>query len=477
MGKSKKPPLRKSLRRIRPERTARASTRAARSTCAICGRSVVPEKMVRIDSWPSPQLTLLFYDLASRIPSLQPDDLASPSCLERAERSLQRRQLRKRNGELNYVDIVYDRGAILPTPKRIGAPPRLTGKGVTIAFVDSGFAPHPDLILPRNRVVGAYNAVTGKEARDFEGDFSEGPPLSAWHGTMAAAVAAGNGRLSGGHYRGIASEAKLVLVKAMTPEGRVRTPQVRRALRWILENHKRFSIDIVNLSLGVDEQTRSLRHPVIALVEELTKEGVTVVAAAGNNPERPIVPPGAAPSAITVGGYNDNNSMEWKDREVWHSSYGKGPDGSRKPELLGPAIYIAAPILLKTGVKSEAETLFYLAGLSEKKLLSAIPLMAPETAISTELLQASTPLYARGLVLERMRAEKLISPSYKHVDGTSFAAPIVSSIIAAMLQAEPNLTTKQIRTRLTKNARRLRGVPSDLQGYGVARFPSEKSAR
>ena len=460
---------------VRPARrsSSSSSSRAVvgeRPRCILCGRVTPPEQLIPIDSSTSPQLTLLYYDLAARIPDLQPGSLVSFSCLEKAERSLQRRQLKKRKGELHYVDLVFDRGTILPIRERLDVPRRLTGRGTTIAFVDSGFAPHPDLILPKNRVVGAYNAITGKEVPDFEGDFSEGPPVSAWHGTMAAAVAAGSGHLSGGYYRGIASEARLVLIKAMTPEGRIRTPQVRRALRWILQNHKRLAIDVVNLSLGVDEQSRSLSHPVIALVEELTKQGVTVVAAAGNNPERPLVPPGAAPSAITVGGYNDNNSPDPGSREAWHSSYGRGPGGVRKPELLGPAIYVAAPILLGTGVKSEAEALFYLAGSSDRRLMANIPLLAPETSIATDLMAAGTALHARGLVLEKIRSEKLITSAYKHVDGTSFAAPIVSSIIAALLQSEPDLTPQQIRTHLTSTARTIKGVPADLQGFGAVRF-------
>jgi serine protease AprX len=323
------------------------------------------------------------------------------------------------------------------------------------------------LILPQNRVVGAFNAVRGREVEDFEGDISEGPPASAWHGTMAAAVAAGSGYLSKGDYRGVASEAKLVLVKGMTPEGRIRTPQVRRALRWILKNHERLGVRIVNLSVGVDESTRSLRHPVIALVEELVERGVTVVAAAGNNPGRPIVPPGSAPSAITVGGYNDNNSLEWSDREMWHGSWGKGPTGGQKPELLGPAIYVAAPVLLGTQVKAEAETLFWLAGSSDRDLMGNLPLLSPETGIADKLLKTTSPLIARGHILERIRAEKLISPSYKHVDGTSFAAPIVSSIVAQMIEADPQITPQQIRARLFTSARRIEGIPEELQGYGM----------
>jgi len=40
----------------------------------------------------------------------------------------------------------------LPTPLRMHANPHYTGRGITIALVDSGFYPHPDLVRPRNRI-------------------------------------------------------------------------------------------------------------------------------------------------------------------------------------------------------------------------------------------------------------------------------------------------------------------------------------
>jgi serine protease AprX len=42
--------------------------------------------------------------------------------------------------------------ALLPTPLRLDADPRFQGRGVTIAFLDSGFTIHPDLVRPRRRI-------------------------------------------------------------------------------------------------------------------------------------------------------------------------------------------------------------------------------------------------------------------------------------------------------------------------------------
>ncbi|MBA3714680.1 MAG: serine protease, partial [Pyrinomonadaceae bacterium] len=34
---------------------------------------------------------------------------------------------------------------------------RFTGRGVTIAFLDSGFYAHPDLTTPHNRILAYHN--------------------------------------------------------------------------------------------------------------------------------------------------------------------------------------------------------------------------------------------------------------------------------------------------------------------------------
>jgi serine protease AprX len=61
----------------------------------------------------------------------------------------------------------------------------------------------------------------------------------------------------------------------------------------------------------------------------------------------------------------------------------------------------------------------------------------------------------------------VISEHYKFVDGTSFAAPIVSSTVACMLEANPHLSPQQVKRILIDTAERLPGVEIDRQGWGV----------
>ena len=68
---------------------------------------------------------------------------------------------------------------------------------------------------------------------------------------------------------------------------------------------------------------------------------------------------------------------------------------------------------------------------------------------------------------QRILVQKYISPSYQHVDGTSFAAPITTSVVAQMLEANPELTPALVRRGLTETARLLPDVAATLQGAGV----------
>ena len=53
-----------------------------------------------------------------------------------------------------------------------------------------------------------------------------------------------------------------------------------------------------------------------------------------------------------------------------------------------------------------------------------------------------------------------------HVDGTSFAAPIVSSVAAQMIEANPSITANEIRKILLQTALPLPSYDIARQGYG-----------
>ncbi|HEY5444103.1 MAG TPA: S8 family serine peptidase, partial [Pyrinomonadaceae bacterium] len=73
----------------------------------------------------------------------------------------------------------------------------------------------------------------------------------------------------------------------------------------------------------------------------------------------------------------------------------------------------------------------------------------------------------RQLITIKLREGNVINEHYKFVDGTSFASPIVASIIACMLEANPKLTPQQVKRILIETAERVMGVEVDRQGWGV----------
>ena len=358
------------------------------------------------------------------------------------------------------------RGAkrILPLSLRLGAMEEYRGRGITVAFLDAGFYAHPDLVEGEDRIL-KYVDITHKNAR--RGDLDH-PDESSWHGMMTSVVACGNGTLSGGLYRGLASEASLVLVKCGTVR-RVTHDDIRRGLRWVIRNRKRYSIRVVNVSCGGDYPASYLRDGLSEAAEQATREGILVCAAVGNLghvPGHPVVPPASAPSVLTVGGLDDQNRLAFSGYSMYHSSYGPTLDGLQKPEVIAPGIWIAAPILPGTPTKVQAELLSLLAHARDEELQGVIA-AHPGVDPSLDAAQALDPSLLRELVAARLQDASVISGSYKHVDGTSFSAPIVASIAAQMFEANPKLSPQEAKSILVRSARRLPTVEVDRQGWGV----------
>lgn len=353
---------------------------------------------------------------------------------------------------------------ILPTPVRLGAPGARAGRGVTIAFLDSGFFAHPDLVEPRNRILAYVDVNNPKAGRK---DLAL-PEVSSWHGMMTSVVACGNGWLSRGLYRGLASEANLVLVKVGSAR-RIKHDDIRRGLAWVTRNRERYKIRIVNVSCGGDYEASYLEDGLSRAAEAATRAGLLVVAAVGNlgnKPGHPVLPPASAPSVLTVGGLDDKNRLPFSGYDMYHSSYGPTLDGLQKPEVIAPGIWVAAPILPGTPTAEQAALLARLAAVEDATLR---PTLLASPGVDADLDAASgleAPLL-RQLVMAKLRDNNVISDAYKHVDGTSFAAPIVASLAALLVEANPGLRPRELKRLIVQTARRLPHVAMDRQGWGV----------
>lgn len=353
-----------------------------------------------------------------------------------------------------------NRFAVIPTHVRIDHDSRYTGQGVTIAFLDSGFHAHPDLISPTNRIV-AFADVTGETKTIDEINSASWQ----WHGMQTTVVAAGNGSLCEGAYRGFAYEAELVLVKVGI-NGRITEENIARGIEWVIANRERFNIRILNISLGADEDVPCSKSVIDQLAEKAIALGIVVVVAAGNSSNNHSIPPANSPSVITVGGYSDENELGRKAHDLYHSNFGATVDGTVKPEIIAPAMFIAAPILPGTSDYDLAEKFSQLA-LAPDYELTAIVQNSAHRSLFPEEIERSDKDALRAYIETSLKQRKIVATHYQHVDGTSFAAPIVSSIVAEMIQANPKLTPGAIKNILISTAKRISNAPAVRQGFGA----------
>jgi len=353
---------------------------------------------------------------------------------------------------------------ILPSGLRLDADPRYTGKGITICFIDSGFYLHPDIVSFRNRV----KKVMDITKPDREPEFFRLPHNESWHGTMTSVVCAGDGYLSKGLYKGIACDAELVLLKVQDDTGQLHTQYIIDALQWVVDNHKEYGIRIVNISLGADRVTSYKESKIDQLAELLIKNGVTVIAASGNDEQDLIKTPADSPNVITVGGIDDENNLE-KESKLYHSTFGQTTDGFTKPELVAHAIWIAAPVLPGTKEKKEAEILYSFLQTNDDELKSELLLNSSHTRLDERVYGSNDVTFIRQCIEQRIQTAKYISPAYMHVDGTSFAAPLVTAVVAQLLEANSTLTPLMVRQILFSTAKRIDGVAAERQGFGVIR--------
>lgn len=349
----------------------------------------------------------------------------------------------------------------LPIYDRIFATADYDGRGVTIAFLDSGFYPHPDLHSRHSRVRAMIDVTKEKTTED---GFRQIRP-SSWHGTMVACAAAGRGTWSRRYYRGVAPGADVVLIKVYDGK-RIRNRNLERGLQWVLENHEPLSIRIVNISVGGETHEFKFGGRLGEMIRALKDRGIVVVVAAGNDPSATMMPPAACEDAITVGGFNDNNSTDPARYSEYGTTHGRTALGTIKPDVVAPAYMLPVPMLPNNEIFDEATALFELQSLSDKMLPIQLKKKLGKTKLSRKLLRRPVA-DIRKAIRHRMLEEKFFAPGHQHVDGTSFAAPVVSGVIAQMLQANPLLTPELVKMILQETAKPIPQIRPEKQGFGA----------
>jgi serine protease AprX len=230
---------------------------------------------------------------------------------------------------------------------------------------------------------------------------------------MVAGVIAGNGlsRASSdplyGQFIGVAPHADVVSIKASDNNGNATVLNVIYGLQFVLDHQADYNIRVVNLSLDSNTPQSYTTDPLDAAVESVWMHGIVVVVAAGNRgtaSDAVQYSPANDPYVITVGAVDENGSANPLDDTIasW-SSQGTTQDGFQKPDVYAPGAHI-------------------------------VSVLAP------------------GSTFAKTCPTCLIDNEYIRTSGTSMATPMISGLVALLLQAHPNWTPDQVKGALTDPA-------------------------
>jgi serine protease AprX len=282
--------------------------------------------------------------------------------------------------------------------------PFLTGRGVKVAVVDSGYTEHDDLrfLLKRKGAfrISGVNFTDSDTALDRFG-----------HGTHVAGIIGGNGISSKGHYLGIAPGAEMISVKTCGDDGTCYTSDVIEGLQWIYEEGHAQGIRVVNLSLNSTVLESYHTNPLCAAAEVLWFNNFVVVVSAGNLQDGQLFPPANDPFVITVGSADDQGTIRLDDDVISSfSAYGATEQGIIKPDLVAPGRDLVS--LLNNS--------------NSRLVLDHLDHLVPG--------------------MNWMRDD------YFRISGTSVSAAVVSGAITLLLQDEPDLNPDQVKYRLMATA-------------------------
>lgn len=315
----------------------------------------------------------------------------------------------------------------------------LTGKGQTVAVLDSGFQ-HDDFEL-----AGWKDVVND----------SPTPTDKVGHGTHVAS-----------DILKTAPDVDIVAVKVMGDDGSGRPSDIIAGIRHVLElNEDGADIDIINMSLGggPDGFPDDL-HPINRAVRKATESGVTVVAAAGNTgpAQTTIGSPAESPEAVAVGAvFNPTTVSNF-------SSRGPTENGIVKPDVLAPGEFISGWSVPGSEIEQTAqvvETLRRMPAEALKELLAENPALIMSLGLPPEVVDM-TPTEVEKLVKPNLPPTYIPEPGMVAAPGTSFAAPLVAGVLAT-LEEERDITPEDSLSILKSTANPVGEEEANVQGKGL----------
>ena len=166
------------------------------------------------------------------------------------------------------------------------------GAGVTVAVIDSGSGPHPDLDANLDAGRTMFGSIDSVGVMDID---------NAGHGShVAGIIAAVADNAIGGS--GVAPQSRILPIRVLDAQGSGDSKDVSKAVRLAVDS----GVKVINLSLGGATESTSLT----AAIQYAVDRNVLVVAAAGNGAvDSPPKWPAASDLALAVSAVDRNNSV------------------------------------------------------------------------------------------------------------------------------------------------------------------------
>jgi serine protease AprX len=194
-----------------------------------------------------------------------------------------------------YVDDVQITYAYPPTdyPALVGADQLhaagITGDGVTVAVLDTGFWSNPALVRDTSgqpRVPGYYDAFSGLAL-----DWPAEPPEVNWdengHGSHVASIVLSSLPASDGTYNGVAPDANLLPVRAFDWEGKGTYADIIEAIDYVIKSKDTYNTRVLNLSFSAEPQSYYWDDPLNQAVMRAWQAGIVVIAAGATGDPMP----------------------------------------------------------------------------------------------------------------------------------------------------------------------------------------------
>lgn len=315
----------------------------------------------------------------------------------------------------------------------------VTGKGQVVAVLDSGFD-YPAM----NDKIPYFNVITGSEKH------SDG----SGHGTHVAS-----------DVLKAAPDASLIAIQVMADDGTGRPSDIIKGLQMVEKlKLKGVDVDVVNMSLGgAPDGLPDSSDPINRMVDRLSKQGITVVAAAGNSGpgEHTIGSPADAPSSIAVGsGLNGTVLSDF-------SSRGPTDDNDVRPHVIAPGEFIpgwGVPYSEMYKTAQAVDGLRAMDGENLRKFIEKRPQLIEALDLPKDILQRPAD-EVESAVKPKLPPVGLNADGQVLAPGTSFAAPITAGVLASLEQVKDSSPAEN-RELLMRSADSMGNYTSQEQGAG-----------